>query len=569
MMHLAALPDERAASHPGGRCLADGRRELDNATFAAEVRRTSRALVGMGIGRGDVVAVVLPNSVELVTIMFAAWRLGAALTPVNPAPMRPEVQYQLSDSGARLVVADDSSSSKVEGGGARVCVVDELLRREGATDVMAPRTEPNELALMIYTGGTTGRPKGVMLDHANLVATTAMIVDWFEMTAADRCLLVLPLFHVNGIMVSVVSPLVAGGSTVIAPRFDPKTFWDLVERVRPTFFSAVPTIYAMLTGLPAEVRPDTASLRCVVCGAAPMPAAAIGEFEDRYGVRILEGYGESEGTVVTTANPLSGVRKPGTVGLPLSGQEVRVVGEDDEPLPPGQVGEVTVRGPNVMRGYLGKPVETAETLRGGWLHTGDLGRFDRDGYLVLVDRLKDMIIRGGENIYPKEIEDALHAHPSVADAAVVGRPDPLFGEEPVAFVVLRPGLAAEPDELIEHCKQVLAEFKVPRRLHRGRPTQDPDWQDRQAGAARAHLIPHRKRCVIARSYLEIDRRRAVHSRSHPGSRRCPPSDTRRPVRSSRRPSGLASGAGAAGGPAAVRLRSDDRERHAAEAQRSA
>ena len=463
VMHLAALPDERGASDPGGPCLADGRRELDNATFAAEVRRVSGALVGMGIGRGDVVAVVLPNSVALVTIMFAAWRLGAALTPVNPALTRPEVQYQLTDSGARLVVADDSSLlSKVEGGAARVCVVDELLGRAGATDVMPPRTEPDELALMIYTGGTTGRPKGVMLDHANLVATAAMIVDWFEMTATDRCLLVLPLFHVNGIMVSVVSPLAAGGSTVIAPRFDPKTFWDLVERVRPTYFSAVPTIYAMLTGLPAEVRPDTASLRCAVCGAAPMPAAAIHAFENRYGVRILEGYGQSEGTVVTTANPLHGTRKPGTVGLPLPGQEVQVVGENDEPLPAGQVGEVTVRGPNVMRGYLGKPKETAETLRGGWLHTGDVGRFDEDGYLVLVDRLKDMIIRGGENIYPKEIEDALHTHPSVLQAAVVGRPDPLFGEEPVAFVVLRPGLAAEPDELIEHCQNVLAKFKVPR-----------------------------------------------------------------------------------------------------------
>ena len=300
VMHLAALPDERAVSDPGGRCLADGRRELDNATFAAEVRRMSCGLVEMGIGRGDVVAVVLPNSVELVTIMFAAWRLGAALTPVNPALTKPEAHYQVSDSGARLAVADDSSLSKVEGGVTSVCGVDKLLRRDGAADVTPPRTEPDELALMIYTGGTTGRPKGVMLDHANLVATAAMIVDWFEMTAADRCLLVLPLFHVNGIMVSVVSPLAAGGSTVIAPRFDPKTFWDLVERVRPTFFSAVPTIYVMLTGLPAEVRPDTASLRCAVCGAAPMPAAAIGEFEDRYGVSILEGYGQSEGTVVTT-----------------------------------------------------------------------------------------------------------------------------------------------------------------------------------------------------------------------------------------------------------------------------
>ncbi len=462
VMNLAALPDERAASDSRGPCLADGRRELDNASFAAEVRRISGALVESGVGRGDVVAVVLPNSVDLVTIMFAAWRLGATLTPVNPALTRPEVQYQITDSGAQLVVADESSLPKVEGGVARVCAVDEFMRRDGAGDPTPPGTEPDELALTIYTGGTTGRPKGVMLDHANLVATTAMIVDWFAMTPADRCLLVLPLFHVNGIMVSVVSPLAAGGSTVIAPRFDPKTFWDLVEQVRPTYFSAVPTIYAMLTALPAEVRPDTSSLRCVVCGAAPMPAAAIHAFEARYGVPILEGYGQSEGTVVTTANPLIGLHKPGTVGLPLPGQEVRIVGEDDKPLAPGQVGEVTVRGPNVMRGYLRKPEETAETLRGGWLHTGDLGRFDEDGYLVLVDRLKDMIIRGGENIYPKEIEDALYAHPSVFEAAVVGRADPLFGEEPVAFVVLRPGLAAEPDELIEHCQQVLAKFKVPR-----------------------------------------------------------------------------------------------------------
>ena len=228
------------------------------------------------------------------------------------------------------------------------------------------------------------------------------------------------------------------------------------------FFSAVPTIYAMLTGLPAEVRPDTSSLRYVVCGAAPMPAAAIREFEDRYGVPIVEGYGQSEGTVVTTANPVRGLRKPGTVGLPLPGQEIRVVAQDDEPLPAGQAGEVIVRGPNVMRGYLAKPEETARTLRGGWLHTGDVGRFDEDSYLVLVDRVKDMIIRGGENIYPKEIEDALYAHPSVLEAAVVGRPHPLFGEEPVAFVAIRPGLAADPEELIEHCKSLLAKFKVPR-----------------------------------------------------------------------------------------------------------
>jgi long-chain acyl-CoA synthetase len=400
--HLAALPDERAASDPGGRCLADGRRELDNAAFAGEVRYVSSALVARGMTRGDVVALVLPNNVELVTITFAAWRIGAALTPVNPALTRHEAHHQITDSGAGLVVTENSSSlSKTEGSAARVCVVEELFRRDGTATDTSPSTELDELALVIYTGGTTGRPKGVMLDNANLVATTAMIIDWFEMTAADRCLLVLPLSHVDGIMASVVSPLAAGGSTVIAPRFDPKTFWDLVERVRPTFFSAVPTIYMMLTGLPAEVRPDTSSLRYVVCGAAPMPASAVREFEDRYEVSIVEGYGQSEGTVVTTANPFSGMHKPGTVGLPLPGQEVRVVGEDDRPLPSGQTGEVTVRGPNVIRGYLGNPKETAHTLRGGWLYSGDLGWFDEDGYLVLVDRVKDMIIRGAKTFTPR------------------------------------------------------------------------------------------------------------------------------------------------------------------------
>jgi acyl-CoA synthetase (AMP-forming)/AMP-acid ligase II len=381
--------------------------------------------------------------------MFAAWRLGAALTPLNPALTEEESDYQIADSGAAVVIAD----------------ADEVAQAAPGGEPPTLRTEPGDLALLIYTSGTTGRPKGVMLDHANVAATTEMIVDWFEMTPADRCLLVLPLFHVNGIMVSVVSPLVAGGSTMIAPRFDAATFWDVVERERPAFFSAVPTIYAMLTAQPAEVRPDTSSLRHVICGAAPMPAAAIGAFESRYGVPIVEGYGLSECTVVATANPLRGPRKPGTVGVPLPGQRVRILDSRDEPVAAGESGEVVIQGPNVMRGYFGRSEETARTLRGGWLHTGDVGRFDEDGYLVLVDRLKDMIIRGGENIYPKEIEDVLYAHPSILEAAVVARPHSVFGEEPVAFVALAPGATADPDELIAHCKRSLARFKVPRAVY--------------------------------------------------------------------------------------------------------
>jgi long-chain acyl-CoA synthetase len=303
-----------------------------------------------------------------------------------------------------------------------------------------------------------------MLDHANISATAELIAGWFEMTHDTRCLLVLPLFHVNGIMVSVVSPLLAGGSTFIAERFQAAGFWTTVEQVRPTFFSAVPTIYALLASRPGA-QPDTRSLRFVICGAAPMPRQLIGEFEERFGVPVVEGYGLSECTVACTLNPLHGVRKAGSVGLPLPGVDVGVVNQADELLPAGQAGEVVVRGPNVMRGYLGRPEETTNVLRGGWLHTGDVGRFDDDGYLTLVDRVKDLIIRGGENIYPKEIEDVLYAHPAVLEAAVVGKPDPVFGEQPVAFVALRPGHTAAPEDLMEHCRLSLARYKVPREVY--------------------------------------------------------------------------------------------------------
>jgi acyl-CoA synthetase (AMP-forming)/AMP-acid ligase II len=417
-----------------------------------------------GLRPGGVLAVMLPNRVELVTSMFAAWRLGAAVTPVNPALTAQEARYQIDDAGATVVVADDAAAAVLGDGPYRIIGLDEVTDPVSPPQPPALVTDPAALALLIYTSGTTGRPKGVMLDHANISATAALIAGWFEMTGDTRCLLVLPLFHVNGIMVSVVSPLLAGGSTFIAERFHAASFWATIEQVRPTFFSAVPTIYALLVSRPGA-QPDTRSLRFVICGAAPMPALLIGEFEDRFGVPVVEGYGLSECTVACTLNPLHGLRKAGTVGLPLPGIEVGVVGRADQFLPAGQAGEVVVRGPNVMRGYLGRPDETAEALRGGWLHTGDVGRFDDDGYLTLVDRVKDLIIRGGENIYPKEIEDVLYAHPAVLEAAVVGKPDAVFGEQPVAFVTLRPGHTAAPEDLMEHSRLSLARYKVPRAVY--------------------------------------------------------------------------------------------------------
>lgn len=458
-MHFSTLPDERAARAPDAPAIRDDAGTLTNADLASRVERVAAALAGRGVGQGDVVAVLLPNRVELILTLLAAWRLGAVVTPINPVLGPAEARYQVEDAGSALVVTEETRSDL----GAPTLTLDEIAAADPAATA-AVDTAPESLALLIYTSGTTGRPKGVMLTHGNLDAMTASFIEWFEMDAADHSLLVLPLFHANGIVLGTLSPLRAGGQVTITGRFARDRFFDAVERFRPTYFSAVPAIYAMLNSLPAEVQPDTTSLRFAVCGAAPMPAEAIRRFEDRFDVTLVEGYGLSETTTASTINPLRGARKPGTVGLPLPGQQVAVVDESGRPVPQGQSGEVVIAGPVVMAGYLGRPEETAKTIVDGWLHTGDVGRFDDDGYLQIVDRIKDMIIRGGENIYPKEIENALYSHADVHEAAVVGRPDEVLGEVPVAFVVLREEATADAGVLAHHVSGILAPFKRPERI---------------------------------------------------------------------------------------------------------
>lgn len=454
-MHLAVLPDSRSARLAEGSCLSDDDLSLNNSEFLAHVRAAAALLRERGVGDGEVVAVMLPNQVEFVIALFAAWRIGATVTPINPSLTSSEVEYQLADSGAKVLISDvaDMRVDTIGVGDLRAAV-------EPGDEPPVPQKD-DALALLIYTSGTTGKPKGVMLDHANLQAMCSMAVDSVGLSATDHSLLILPLFHVNGIVVSVLSPLLAGGRTTIAGKFSATQFLGLVERVRPTYFSGVPAIYAMLVAQPAEPRPDLSSLRRVICGAAPMPAELIARFEDRFGVPIVEGYGLSEGTCASTLNPVAGPRKPGTVGLPLPGQTITIVDIDGDPVPDGTPGEVVISGPNIMRGYLGKPEETAKTVRAGRLHTGDVGYLDADGYLVLVDRIKDMIIRGGENLYPKEIENALYRHPAVHEAAVVGRPDPVLGEVPVAHVVAAPESPVSAEELTAHCRDLLAAFKIP------------------------------------------------------------------------------------------------------------
>ena len=458
-MTLPTLPDLRAANDPMGPAVGDDDGDLNNREFLEAVQRASATLLGRGVSHGDVVAISLPNTADFVVSLFAAWRLGAAVTPINPSLSPPEVEYQLADAGAKALITETTPA--FDSSVPLVVTTVELRHSERSSNSDAAARRDDTLALLIYTSGTTGRPKGVMLEHANLDAMCHSLIEAFSLTDADHSLLVLPLFHVNGIVAGTLSPLLAGGRATVAGRFRAATFFDRVEASRATYFSAVPTIYTMLRGLPGDSAPDTSSVRFAVCGAAPAGVELIEQFESRYHIPIIEGYGLSEGTCASTINPLAGPRKPGTVGVALPGQTVRVADASGRPVPPGEAGEVVIKGPNVMRGYLNRPEETAKTIIDGWLHTGDIGRFDEDGYLVLVDRAKDMIIRGGENIYPREIEVVTHELPQIAEAAVVGRAHPVYGEEPVLFVSMYPAASLGTDAIDAHLRGQLSKYKLP------------------------------------------------------------------------------------------------------------
>ncbi|MEU5846180.1 class I adenylate-forming enzyme family protein [Saccharopolyspora shandongensis] len=462
MVTFGYLPWTRPGRDASRPCLRDARHEYSYAEVVRRVDAVAGQLAGRGIGAGDVVAAMLPNRIELLLVLLAAWRLGATATPLNPAFTANEAEFQLIDSGAKLVV---NAGPGAPAGGLPSIAVDDLARPD--TDVELPQHDPQgeDLALLVYTSGSTGRPKGVMLTHANLHAMASMMVDHFGLTEADHCLLVLPLFHVNAICLSFLASMLAGGQLTVLERFGPEPFLAAVEHHRPTYFAAVPTIYARLAELPESVRADTSSLRFAVCGAAPVSRELLERTEERFGFVLVEGYGLTEGTCASTCNPVDGVRKPGTVGPALPGQRIAVLGPDGEPLPTGAVGEVVISGPNVMGGYLNRPEDTAATLAGGRLRTGDVGWIDEDGYLTLVDRIKDMIIRGGENLYPKEIEAALHGHPDVLEAAVVGAPHPVYGEVPVAWVVAYPGKSPTAEDLLERCRRDLTKVKHPVAIH--------------------------------------------------------------------------------------------------------
>jgi long-chain acyl-CoA synthetase len=471
-VNLASLGEENVRRFGEYPALVFEGRECTNVEQQRAANRLAHALRRLGVGPGDRVVVLLPNCPEVLQSYAAILKVGAVVVPVIFLLSPPEVRHILEHAGPAVVITAPELAWKVEGWDGPLVLVggeapgalayDGLLAREPAAFATVDRAD-SDPAVILYTAGTTGQPKGVVLSHGNLLANARAAASLYELDRERWALATLPLSHSYGLSLMNAGH-VLGTRAVLLRWFTPEGVLSAIQEYGVQSMAGVPTMYVYLLNYPEAGGFDTSSMRVWGSGAAPLPVEIVQPFEKRFGGRLLEGYGLTEAAPVVSTHRHSGVRKLGSVGQPLPGVEVRVVDDADRPLPVGEAGEVCVRGPNVMLGYYRMPEETARVLRGGWLHTGDVGRLDAEGYLYIVERKKDLIIRGGLNVYPREVEDVLYAHPDVAEAALVGMPDPVMGEEGCAFVVLRPGAAATPDGLIAFCRARLAKFKCPREV---------------------------------------------------------------------------------------------------------
>ena len=437
--------------------------------------QVAHVLIGLGVRTGDTVCQIVGSRPEQIVNLFGIAKSGAVYAPLNSSLTERELATQLSDCRPVIVVVDEDVSRKVEVAaaglpGCQILPVATLCAQMKRMLRSPPRrpVDPGGPAVLCYTSGTTGRAKGVQLSHRNILANARQVRDRTGVGTGDRLLVVMPIFHVNGLCNQVVVPFLAGASVALRPRFLLEDFWPSVRDYRPTYFTAVPTMLSrLLNGPSPPPGVDPSSMRFARTGAAPLSVEVQRQFETRFGLPVITSYGQSEATCTVTMNPPTREgRRLGSVGTALDGLEVRVLGADGIAMQTGQTGEIAVRGPTLMLGYLGLPEATAEAIPDGWLRTGDIGYLDPDGYLFLKDRKKDLIIRGGENISAREIEEVLYEHPLVVDAAVVGAPDAIYGEVVAAFVVLRDNnistsSASIVEEILACCRERLTRFKVP------------------------------------------------------------------------------------------------------------
>jgi len=469
--NLASLLTESAARSPQAPAIRLGDFELTYAQLDDASSRLATALRQRGVGPGDRVGVMLPNVPQFPVAYYGALRAGATVVPMNVLLKRREIAFYLEDSGAKLLLAWQGFAEEARGGaedaGAEPIEVEpasfaELLAGAEPAPSLAEVAD-DDTAVILYTSGTTGKPKGAELTHANLLTNADVSMrTTSEIQAGDVVFGGLPLFHSFGQTVAMNASLKIGACLTLVPKFDPGEALETIERDKVTHFYGVPTMFGALLHHPERERFDTSSLRTCITGGASMPVEVLRGFEEAFGCIVLEGYGLSETSPVASSNHPDRERKPGSIGTPLEGVEMRVVDGDDNEVPRGEVGEIVIRGHNVMKGYWQRPDATEEAMRGGWFHTGDMARTDEEGYFFIVDRKKDLIIRGGYNVYPREVEEVLYEHPKIREAAVVGIPHDEWGEEIGAAVVLHDGEELSAEEVSAYVKDRIAAYKYPR-----------------------------------------------------------------------------------------------------------
>lgn len=475
-LNLGMILRASAIERPLHPALKLGERSITYAELDRSACAVAGALRERGVAPGDKVALLLPNVPEFTIAYFGALYAGASVVPINVLAAAPEVEYFIRDSSARLLVAHPLFAEPGQAGAQAAgvpCVVggggsgaDTLEEMMATAPIDGPHpTGADDTAVVLYTSGTTGKPKGAELTHSNLFVNCAFVVPRLVPDAAGGemvAIATLPLFHSFGQTVIQNATIAGGGTFTLLPRFTPQEAFEILERDSVTLFAGVPTMYFALLNHECEREYDLSSLRFCMTGGAPMPVEVMNAFEKKFDVKIQEGFGLSETSPVASFGMLDRARKAGSIGYPVWGVELCILDDSNRPLPDGERGEICIRGHNVMKGYLGRPDATKEAFAGGWFHTGDIGYRDDDGCYWIVDRKKDMILRGGFNVYPREVEEVLYAHPAIVEAAVVGVPHESHGEEVKAVVALGAGQQASADEIIAFCKERLAAYKYPR-----------------------------------------------------------------------------------------------------------
>jgi long-chain acyl-CoA synthetase len=484
-LNLATLLRDSAKAHPKKPALIIGDTALSYEVVHGHAQKLAGALSKLGIKRGQHVALMLPNVPQFTIAYFAAHYLGCPVVPLNVLLTQDEIAYHLSDSDAIALIAWEGFAEQAQAGFNRAEACQHfIVARANPSDTTAPPTGhnltallatgdpikelpdtmPDDTAVILYTSGTTGRPKGAELSHYNLIYNADYTATRLVPLEPDMVsLAVLPLFHSFGQTVIQNGTIRVGGTIVLLPRFEPKAAFELMQKHRVTLFAGVPTMYFALLHFPDAAQYDIASLKHCSSGGSAMPVEVMRAFDAKYNVNILEGYGLSETSPVASFNVLDQPKRPGSIGVPIAGVEFKLIDEQGrtitEPMVPG---EICIKGHNVMKGYYKRPEATAESIKDGWFATGDIAHRDADGFYYIVDRKKDMIIRGGFNVYPREVEEVLYAHPAVAECAVIGVKHESHGEEVKAVIALKPGHKATTDDIMAYCKEKLAAYKYPR-----------------------------------------------------------------------------------------------------------